>query len=72
MGFTGDMERLQSIIEEFETDSLDMEKSLALFEEGVKQIPECREYLVTAQRKVTMLADGGVTEEAVADEVAAG
>ncbi|MDR1471004.1 MAG: exodeoxyribonuclease VII small subunit [Synergistaceae bacterium] len=55
MGFSGDMERLQDIIEKFEADDLEMEESLALFEEGVRLIKSCREYLDGARRKVTML-----------------
>ncbi|MDR1508612.1 MAG: exodeoxyribonuclease VII small subunit [Synergistaceae bacterium] len=63
MSFSGDMERLQRIIDEFEKNDPDMENSLALFEEGVKLIRDCREYLENARRKVTMLASDGETEE---------
>jgi exodeoxyribonuclease VII small subunit len=63
MGFSGDMERLQEIIDEFEKNDPDMESSLALFEEGVKLIKGCREYLKNAKRKVTALSSDGETEE---------
>lgn len=57
MAFSEDMDRLQDIIDEFERDDLSMEASLSLFEEGVKLIKECREYLDGAKRKVTILLD---------------
>lgn len=63
MSFTSDMERLQKIIDEFETDDLDMENSLALFEEGVKLIKGCREYLLNAKRRVAILTRDGESEE---------
>jgi exodeoxyribonuclease VII small subunit len=72
MSFSGDMERLQEIIDEFEKNDPDMESSLALFEEGVKLIKSCREYLGNARRKVTMLASDGETEENFDDGVRQG
>ncbi|MDR1515745.1 MAG: exodeoxyribonuclease VII small subunit [Synergistaceae bacterium] len=57
MSFSGDMEKLQAIIDEFESEAPDMEDSLALFEEGVKLIRSCREYLDGAKRRVTALTD---------------
>lgn len=57
MAFSDDMDRLQAIMDRFERDDLSMEDSLSLFEEGVKLIRECREYLGGAKRKVTMLLD---------------
>lgn len=57
MAFSDDMDRLQAIMDRFERDDLSMEDSLSLFEEGVKLIRECREYLDGAKRKVTMLLD---------------
>jgi exodeoxyribonuclease VII small subunit len=67
MSFTEDMERLQAIVEEFESDSLTMEDSLALFEEGVKLIRGCREYLAKAKRRVTALLDESGAESELAD-----
>ncbi|MDR1650771.1 MAG: exodeoxyribonuclease VII small subunit [Synergistaceae bacterium] len=62
MSFTDDMDRLQEIIGEFESGGVGMEKSLALFEEGVKLIKACRDYLENAKRRVTLLMSDGVTE----------
>jgi exodeoxyribonuclease VII small subunit len=65
MSFSGDMERLQTIVETFESEGLGMEDSLLLFEEGVRLIRTCREYLDNAKRRVTQLtADGAEGETA--------
>ena len=68
MSFKENMERLQAIVDEFETVSPDIETSLALFEEGVRIIKESREYLENAKRKVTMLSDDGLTEKDAENE----
>ena len=57
MSFSEDMERLQAIVEEVESDDVTMERSLALFEEGVGLIKKCRDYLTEAKRKITLLTD---------------
>lgn len=56
MSFSKDMERLQAIVEEVESDEITMEESLALFEEGVGLIKRCRDYLMEAKRKITLLS----------------
>jgi exodeoxyribonuclease VII small subunit len=68
MSFRENMERLQAIVDEFETVSPDIETSLGLFEEGVRIIKDSREYLENAKRKVTMLSDDGLTEKDAEDE----
>ncbi|MDR3332002.1 MAG: exodeoxyribonuclease VII small subunit [Synergistaceae bacterium] len=67
MSFSGDMERLQEIVGEFESNDIGMEESLALFEEGVKLIKSCREYLDGAKRRVTMLSGDQETGSGIAD-----
>lgn len=57
MGFSEDMEKLKAIIEEIESEDVAMERSLALFEEGVGLIRDCREYLSEAKRKITLLSE---------------
>ena len=42
MGFNEDMARLQEIMNRFETDEIDVEESMVLFEEGVTLIKRCR------------------------------
>ena len=51
------MDKLQTIIEEFESETPRIEDALALFEEGVGLIRSCREYLDGAKRKVTALTE---------------
>ncbi|MDR1943877.1 MAG: exodeoxyribonuclease VII small subunit [Synergistaceae bacterium] len=67
MNFSKDMERLQAIIEEFESEGPGMEDSLALFEEGVGLIRSCREYLDVAKRKVTALMEDQEVESDLTD-----
>ena len=67
MSFSGDMERLKAIIGEFETHDLSMEDSLSLFEEGVRLIKDCREYLDSSKRRVTELSGGQEVELRTAD-----
>ena len=57
MAFSEDMERLQTIIDSFERDNLNMEDALSRFEEGVKLIRDCRTYLEETKRRVTILMD---------------
>ncbi|MDL2264443.1 exodeoxyribonuclease VII small subunit [Synergistaceae bacterium OttesenSCG-928-I11] len=57
MAFSEDMERLQTIIDSFERDNLNMEDALSRFEEGVKLIRDCRAYLEETKRRVTILMD---------------
>ena len=68
MSFAGDMERLKEILDEFEERDPDMERSLELFEEGVKLIKDCKEFLENAKRRVTILAGDGKTEELFSGE----
>ena len=68
MGFAEDMDRLQEILDEFENRDPDMERSLELFEEGVKLIKEGREFIENAKRRVTILTGDGKTEEPFQDE----
>jgi exodeoxyribonuclease VII small subunit len=67
MSFSGDMERLQEIVNWFESEDAGMEESLALFEEGVKLIKGCREYLEDAKRRVTILTSDQEVESGLAD-----
>jgi exodeoxyribonuclease VII small subunit len=64
MSFSGDMDRLQAIIDEFESETPGIEDSLALFEEGVTLIRSCREYLEGAKRRVTALTEEKEAKEA--------
>jgi exodeoxyribonuclease VII small subunit len=67
MSFSGDMERLQDIVSWFESENSGIEESLELFEEGVKLIKNCREYLENAKRRVTILTGEQETESGPAD-----
>ncbi|MDR1482660.1 MAG: exodeoxyribonuclease VII small subunit [Synergistaceae bacterium] len=68
MSFSGDMERLREIVNWFESENSGIEESLELFEEGVKLIRNCREYLENAKRSVTVLTSDKEMEGGLADD----
>jgi exodeoxyribonuclease VII small subunit len=49
------IKRLEEIVNELERGDIALEKSLALFEEGMKLAGECRTELETAEGKVELL-----------------
>lgn len=64
--FEQSLNRLEEIVGRLEGDDLDLEESLALFEEGVKLAEACGARLDAAEKKVTLLiqdrAKGVLTE----------
>lgn len=52
------MKRLEKITDEMQSDTVTMEKSLKLFEEGSALVTLCNEKLQEAQIKITKLAEG--------------
>ncbi|MDR3354085.1 MAG: exodeoxyribonuclease VII small subunit [Synergistaceae bacterium] len=67
MSFSNDMERLQEIVNWFESENPGIDESLELFEEGIKLIKNCREYLEDAKRRVTILTSDQGAESGLAD-----
>lgn len=63
--FEQEMEELEKIVAELETGKLNLDDSVAKFEEGVKISKECNEMLENAEKKITMLInqDGEAKEE---------
>lgn len=53
--FAAKMKRLEKIVEQLESEDFDLEKSVALFEQGVKLTKECGKSLREAERKVEIL-----------------
>lgn len=50
--------RLEQIVRELETADLTLERSLALFEEGVALARECSAILDAADRRIELLTEG--------------
>ncbi len=50
-------QRLEEIVQEMESEDLQLEKSLTLFEEGVKLSEQLRDQLTGAEQKVSELMD---------------
>ena len=53
--FESSLEELEGIVRELEQGELTLEKSLELFEQGVKLSRECQERLNQAERRIEML-----------------
>lgn len=53
--FEQSLDELETIVKKLEDGDLPLEKSLELFEQGVKLSRECRERLTTAERRIEVL-----------------
>lgn len=64
-GFEEKMENLEKIVTELEKGDLNLDDSVAKFEEGIKISKECNKILEEAEKKITILLnqDGEVKEE---------
>ena len=56
--FEDNMKKLEQIATELEKGDLDLDTSVAKFEEGMKLSKECSEMLEKAEKKITMLIKG--------------
>ena len=63
--FEENMESLEKIVTELEKGDLNLDESIAKFEDGIKISKECNEILEEAEKKITILLekDGKVKEE---------
>ena len=64
--FEASLKELETIVGQLEAGDLPLEKSLELFEAGVKLSRECRERLTSAERRIEILmkdADGNMAVE---------
>ncbi len=52
------MSRLEEIVGELEGEKLPLEKSLKLYEEGIKLVGQCSAELEAARRKIQILQQG--------------
>ncbi|MCO6509810.1 MAG: exodeoxyribonuclease VII small subunit [Aridibacter famidurans] len=69
--FEESLEALEEIVTRLEEGDLPLEKSLELFEEGVKLSRRCQEKLAAAERRIEMLvkdAEGNPALEAFEEE----
>lgn len=63
--FEEQMEALEKIVGELEKGELNLDDSVAKFEEGIKISKSCNKILEEAEKKITMLVnkDGEISEE---------
>ena len=69
MSFEEAMKRLDEITEELSREGVSLDRSLALYEEGVKLTAACNSKLEATERKIKMLAtsaDGELVERDIA------
>ena len=59
------MKRLEEIIEKMQSESVTLDKSLKLFEEGSSLVSFCNEKLQQAQLKITQLTSDGEEEKVI-------
>ncbi len=62
MTLAEDLRRLEEIVRHLEEDDLDLDRSLALFEEGIRHLRQAREILSAADARVQeVVAEAGDT-----------
>lgn len=68
--FEKNMENLENIVTELENGDLNLDESIAKFEEGIKISKQCNKILEDAEKKITILLekDGEVKEEKFVSE----
>jgi exodeoxyribonuclease VII small subunit len=62
-GLQDDLERLDAIVRALEQEELDLDRALALFEEGVTRLRDARTHLAAAELRLSQLreaADGSL------------
>jgi exodeoxyribonuclease VII small subunit len=57
MTFEADVERLEEIAAELDSDGVSLERALALFEEGVERLRRATATLTRAEARVTQLVE---------------
>jgi len=69
--FEDAMKRIEEIVHDLESGDLPLEKSLRVFEEGMKLVSLCSHTLEDAEKKVSLLAreqDGGFSQRPFEDD----
>lgn len=63
LNYTAKVQRLEEIVSLMENSSMPLEETMALYEEGRKLLKECRDYLSSAEEKITVLDENGEEKE---------
>ena len=69
-GFEESIEELEQIVESLENDELNLDDSIAKFEQGMQIAKDCNKKLEEAEKKITILLNenGEIKEESFAAE----
>ncbi len=73
INFEDAMKQLEEIANKLEKNDLDLDKSVEIFEEGMKLSKKCSEILENAEKRITILINDGkdnLTEESFSTEQA--
>ena len=62
ISFEGNIKKLEEIVKQLEKGDLELESSMALFEEGVRLTAACETHLRDAEQKIIKLDKEGVTQ----------
>ncbi|MDL2313851.1 exodeoxyribonuclease VII small subunit [Desulfovibrio sp. OttesenSCG-928-C14] len=60
--FEKQLEKLQKITDALEDDELGLEKSLALYKDGMRMVRQCRESLEEARLKLRLYTESGLED----------
>ena len=67
VNFEDTLTRIEAIVAQLEAQSLPLEESLKLYQEGVKLVRSCQKTLQEAEQKVTLLSQNG--ESAIKEDL---
>lgn len=68
--FGESFDQLNKIVEQLETGSVDLDKALTMYEDGLKIVQECKKHLQQVENRVRIIRDtyAGGEEPATKDE----
>ena len=67
--FEKSLQRLEEIVEQLESNEIELEKALTLFEEGIKLTKECNSILEKAEGRIKeLMQDDIIEEQAITEE----
>ena len=59
INFEETIKKLEKIVEELESDELDLDTSVSKFEEGMKLSKQCSDFLEDAEKRISILIKDG-------------
>jgi exodeoxyribonuclease VII small subunit len=66
--FEVSLERLEQIVSELESDDIELDTALKLYEEGISLSRYCNEKINEAERKIEILKNGGTLKKEIEEK----